>query len=90
MDEDQRHLKKQWLAEQKAVARAAFPAPAIELEAFFHHVAACLAESGCDHSLRFTSSWLAQRGLDRERVLDWLVENGGFCDCEVVATAKIT
>jgi hypothetical protein len=38
----------------------------------------------CDHTLRETVEFLRQRGLDVERVVSWLQEHGGFCDCEVL------
>jgi len=38
----------------------------------------------CDHTLRETEAFLRSRGLNVERVLPWLREHGGYCDCEVI------
>jgi hypothetical protein len=38
----------------------------------------------CDHTFRETTAFLEARGLDVERVIAWLREHGGFCDCEVI------
>jgi len=40
---------------------------------------------GCDRTLTFTRNFLSAERVDAEKVLAWLVESGGGCDCEVVA-----
>ena len=42
----------------------------------------------CDHTLRQTTEFLQQRSVEAERVLSWLRENGGHCDCEVIANVE--
>ncbi|HEX6747948.1 MAG TPA: DUF2695 domain-containing protein [Longimicrobium sp.] len=42
-------------------------------------------EGGCDQTLRHTRAFLRSRGMDEARVLPWLAEYGGHCDCEVLA-----
>ncbi|HET7539506.1 MAG TPA: DUF2695 domain-containing protein [Polyangiaceae bacterium] len=88
MDENQRELKKRWRTNEKAAARAAFPLPGPELAALFDHVEDAIERSGCDHSLRFTASWLEQQRHESESVVTWLRAHGGFCDCEVVANVR--
>lgn len=39
---------------------------------------------GCDHSLIFTREFLEKQKVDVEIVLDWIVNEGGGCDCEVL------
>lgn len=87
MDADAKREKKKWLADQKAAARAAFPLSEDDLDRLFADVDAAVLEQGCDHSLRLTETWLVERNMDAEAVLEWLAENGGYCDCEVVANA---
>ena len=53
------------------------------------NLCACLAEQldandGCDHSLTFTREFLEKQKVDVEIVLDWIVNEGGGCDCEVL------
>ena len=39
---------------------------------------------GCDHSLTFTREFLEKQKVDIESVLDWIINEGGGCDCEVL------
>ena len=39
---------------------------------------------GCDHSLTFTREFLETQKVDVESVLDWIINEGGGCDCEVL------
>ena len=88
MEDEQRRLKKAWQSEEKARARAAFPLPDEELGSLFDSVDARLSTENCDHSLRFTKAWLAQHSCAAPPVLEWLADNGGYCDCEVVTNAR--
>lgn len=38
----------------------------------------------CDHTHRETIEFLKSRDIDPAKVIPWLKEHGGFCDCEVV------
>jgi acyl-coenzyme A synthetase/AMP-(fatty) acid ligase len=44
-----------------------------------------LSQRGCDHTLRLTTEWLVLNNLPIEPVVNWLHENGGYCDCEALA-----
>ena len=88
MDDKKRELKKRWKKAEKDVARSAFPLPDDKLEAMFDAVEMAIEESGCDHSLRATTVWLSANGVDVAAVVAWLKNNGGFCDCEVIANAR--
>ena len=39
----------------------------------------------CDHTTTLAAKFLEGENLKRETVLSWLAENGGHCDCEVLA-----
>jgi len=41
-------------------------------------------EAGCNHDLRLTEKYLNSNNLPINKTLDWLRENGGYCDCEVL------
>ena len=43
-----------------------------------------VADEGCDHTLSKTRSWVEDRSIDWDDVLDILEQNGCFCDCEVM------
>jgi hypothetical protein len=38
----------------------------------------------CDHTFALTEAFLQEKGLSVDTVLQWLGENGGGCDCEVI------
>ena len=40
--------------------------------------------SACDHTLKETIEFLNKRGLDKNLIIPWLNEHGGYCDCEVI------
>jgi hypothetical protein len=70
-------------AKDRAAAREAFPMSHADLLQLFDAVTEALDDEPCDHSLRFTRAWLADRPHDPEVVVAWLEENGGYCDCEI-------
>ena len=84
MDE-KRELKRALRARERETAEKALPAPKEMLLALLNHLDEKLAHEACDHTLRLTLAWAAAQGLDGERIASWTRENGGFCDCEVLA-----
>lgn len=87
MHASERDQKKDWKLQQRQQAQAAFPISSSLLESLFEAVDACVEDSGCNHSLRFTTQWIAENKQPEKPILGWLAEHGGFCDCEVVANA---
>jgi len=87
MDTTDRDRKKAWKIQQRKLAHDAFPIPDSLLEAMFKAVEAKVETMGCDHTLRFTESWIVENTQPEEKVISWLHEHGGFCDCEVLANA---
>jgi hypothetical protein len=86
VNEDHRRLKREWKEVQRSTARQTFPLPESELASMFDAVGVAVERDGCAHTLRATTVWLAERPEARA-VIAWLAENGGYCDCEVVANA---
>jgi hypothetical protein len=84
MDQRARELKKDWKANEREVARSAFPLADEVLAQLFAAVSEAVDRDGCDHTLRVTEEWLAHHHVDVRAVVEWLLANGGFCDCEVV------
>ena len=78
----------EWARDQRAAARAELPLADHHLKALFDYVNEHVEIEGCDHSRRFTEGWLATNAITAKPVLGWLAENGGYCDCEVIANAE--
>lgn len=87
MDESDRDRKREWKQQQRLAAREAFPIAEPSLKSLFDTVDERVEKEGCDHSLRFTTEWLAANEQPIKKVVAWLNEHGGYCDCEVVANA---
>lgn len=87
MDATDRDRKKAWKLQQRKLAQDAFPISEPLLKSMFEAVDVKVAAAGCDHTLRFTESWIAENKQPGLRILSWLREHGGMCDCEVVANA---
>lgn len=77
-----------WKADQRAAARAKLPLPHEQMQAMFDMLDVEFPKRGCDHTLRLTSEWLISNNLPVERVVAWLRENGGYCDCEALANSE--
>lgn len=87
MDTNDRDRKKAWKIQQKKAAQDAFPVANSLLEEMFDAVDAEVSLAGCDHTLRFTESWIDMNRQPRVKIIYWLRECGGSCDCEVIANA---
>ena len=46
------------------------------------------ADQGCDGTLRWTRHFLHAHGLPEGAIVDWLMDYGGGCDCEVLANVE--
>lgn len=60
MDSTDRDRKKAWKLQQRGLAQEAFPIADSLLESMFEVVDAKVEAVGCDHTLRFTESWIAE------------------------------
>lgn len=87
MDPADKGRKKAWKAREREAARSEFPLADALLESMFEAVEEQVEKAGCDHSHRFTKSWLATNEAPSEKVIAWLEAHGGYCDCEVAANA---
>ncbi|MER3631098.1 MAG: hypothetical protein C4325_02125 [Blastocatellia bacterium] len=44
-----------------------------------------LFDSECDHSLRHSMRFMMENGLNFPKLTAWLTNNGGYCDCALLA-----
>jgi hypothetical protein len=82
-DPRKEELKKAWKQQEQQKLVASIPMPHQDLRDLFDHLDREGAPQ-CDHTLRETIEFLKKRGLDVERIVPWLREYGGYCDCEVI------
>src|SRR5687768_4695232 len=76
-----RQFKQQELAEARR-KMSLWPDQLRDLRAFLEEQLFRLGIA-CDHTLRRTRAWAADRGLDVEKVVQSVAEFSGYCDCEV-------
>jgi hypothetical protein len=89
MDKSQKkQMRQNWREQQRAQARSRFPLPPSELKAMFDMLDVELPQKGCDHTRRITKEWLQSRNHNVDEVFSWLDDNGGYCDCEVLANCE--
>jgi len=73
---------------RKKSQTASLPMPAEMSNQLLESLDERLSEVDCDHTHRFTEEFLAEADVDAEEVVAWLVEHGGVCDCEVLASLE--
>jgi hypothetical protein len=55
----------------------------------FDFLDAELGKKGCNHSTILTKTFLEKNELSNSTdVIEWLADNGGFCDCEILANVE--
>lgn len=55
----------------------------------FDHLGNQLGENSCDHTNKLTAEFLEKNKIGNiENVLNWLADNGGYCDCEILANVE--
>jgi hypothetical protein len=82
-DARKKELIKAWEQQEQQKLITSIPMPHQDLRDLFNYLDRETAPP-CDHTLRETIAFLQQRGLDVNRIVPWLRENGGYCDCEVI------
>jgi len=63
------------------------PISLVHLGQLFDHLDIELGD-GCDHTPRITTAFITNKDLSPENILPWLQDQGGFCDCEILANVE--
>ncbi|MBN2579778.1 MAG: DUF2695 domain-containing protein [Pirellulales bacterium] len=83
MDSDKKAKLKAWHEQEKKKLLDSIPMSHADLRDLFALLDREDA-SPCDHTLRETIEFLEKRKLDVDKIVPWLQEHGGYCDCEVI------
>jgi hypothetical protein len=100
--ERRREIRRELRDAERQAAERDLPAPKKELVALFEWVHDKLLEGsgqklkytldqlagGCDHTLKYTLEFAARHNLERDGLVQWLNQYGGYCDCEVVINVE--
>lgn len=87
MDKQQRKAAlKRWKDVERADLVAGMPISPEQLHRLLGYLDVNL--KSCDHTTKLTAIFLHVENLEKDRVLSWLGEHGGYCDCEVLANLE--
>ena len=81
-------LLKKFKKETKENLKSSLPIPVETFKALFDHLDMKLNEQECDDTLAITIEYLETENLPLDSTVEWLKNNGGFCDCEVLANIE--
>lgn len=92
-DRNEKEKRKQLLAElrQKAaeIFESSLPMSRDRFKMLFDYLDTELSEKNCDDTNRLTKAFLNQIDVQNmDEILAWLAENGGYCDCEILANVE--
>jgi len=59
-----------------------------EMIELFDYLDDGILSDACDHSLRYTESFLVSHGIELRPTLDWIRELGATCDCEILQNVE--
>jgi hypothetical protein len=71
--------------EELAAFIDSLPAGQATIAELLDHVEDELYEIECDHSLRHAMRFMMEKQLNFGKITSWLNDNGGYCDCKVLA-----
>ncbi len=71
-------------AEELEKALVTLPISPENLEKLFDYLDFRLEKEDCDHTSRFTMQYLMEKQLPFPKIVGWLIENGGDCDCKIM------
>lgn len=85
---NKKELVKKYAKSQKDEFNNSLPFIKDLFEELFGYLDETLETYGCDDTLKYTIEFLNKNELPLENSIEWLNENGGFCDCEVLANIE--
>jgi len=90
MDKKEREEIRNQLAEKElAEFRKSLPFDEDIFPKLFDFLDIELNKKGCNHTTILTKTFLDKNGVSNAtNVIEWLTDNGGFCDCEVLANVE--
>jgi len=83
-----RELTKAFKQQERVEAEARLPIDKSSLAKLFDYLDQRLQEGGCDHTLMMTLEFITKNNLPEGALLEWFRDNGGYCDCEVLANVE--
>jgi hypothetical protein len=87
--ERKKQLIKEFKHKQKEEFEQSLPMERILFEKLFDYLDNKLEENDCDDTNKLATQFLKKNKIENiQTVLSWLSENGGYCDCEILANVE--
>jgi RNA polymerase-binding transcription factor DksA len=84
-----KQIRNEWRQKQQEEFEKNLPMKRDMFEKLFDFLDEQLVERGCDDTNELTTTFLEDNKVENiESVLNWLTENGGYCDCEISANVE--
>ena len=83
-----KELLKKIKNDEKSEFRKSLPFSIEIFKELFNYIDTGLESDGCDDTLKYTKKFLENNNLPLKKIIEWLEENGGYCDCEVLANIE--
>lgn len=92
-DKSEKERRKQIMDDLKKKADQEFesslPISRENFKKLFDHLDIELSDKGCDDTNVLTKTFLLQSNVENiDKVLEWLADHGGYCDCEILANVE--
>lgn len=83
-----KEILRQLKEKEKAAFYSSLPMAKDIFQQLFDHLDENLGDE-CDDELTLTTQFLQEKGIENiDKVVEWLNNNGGYCDCEVLANVE--
>ena len=81
-------LKDSFKQQQQIKFEESLPISISLLEEYFNFLDEFADECDCDDSFRLTKKFFQDKEVDYPKIINWLKDNGGYCDCEALANVE--
>jgi hypothetical protein len=86
--ENRKEILRQLREKEKEDFNKSLPMDKESFAELFDYLDERLAE-GCDHTVTMTLDFLKEKEIKNiDKVVEWLNDKGGYCDCEVLANVE--
>ena len=85
---DNKALKKVYKERELKAFKESLPMKEVDFFPLFDFLDSELQKNGCQHDFSLLESYCKEKGLDFSVLAEWLKEQGGFCDCEILANVE--
>ncbi|EJL72479.1 DUF2695 domain-containing protein [Chryseobacterium populi] len=87
--ERRKQIRDEWKQKQRKEFEKKLPMDRKSFEKLFDYLDHQLEEVDCDDTNTLTAEFLRKNKVTNiENVINWLAENGGYCDCEILANVE--